>query len=103
MFSVVPELLAPGGSTTLNQTQTTGDHSRRRLAASADQSDQMAAAAFSYQDYSLATNGAYPHPSMSPAVTMETGFGLTPMEPENLLDELSALFEDTSNFLVPFH
>ena len=115
---------------------TTVDHSGRNMAAGADQSDQMAAAAsspqssqdlsnntrqtsyqpnsfhfgtgsscsnytsvttnsaFTGQEYSLGATQMNPYPLPS-APSTNAGFYLTPLEPGNVLDELSAMFENT--------
>ena len=138
--SIVPELLPPDSGSIQSQTAT-GDHSGqnmttgnrcgRNVAASADQSDEMAAAAsspnnsqdtgpnfgkLSYQHNSLRfgnnstyspvpggtfsgqewTTQMYPSPSFSAHPT-NTAFGLTPLEPGNVLDELSAMFKDKTS------
>lgn len=37
-----------------------------------------------------------PNPSINPDASMETNQGFAPMDPETILDELSAMFEDSS-------
>ena len=111
MSRIVPELLPSSGRTTHDQTATKADHSWRNVAAGADQSDQMATAAGSpnqcqnFSDNTVPThhhrtahNTSWHHTvatSIGDPATMAMNPELTLMEPGNVLDELSAMFEGT--------